>query len=234
MNKKLPKKLLDRIAAVTNRRARFVLDRIAEQGCVSTAELQKAGYDHPPRAARDAVELGFALQRVKAKREDGQTIAAYVFDERELDPALAGRIALAKKDRERLINQLGGRCAICGAREHLQVDHRVPYAVAGESRGISTKTMQVLDAACNRKKSWECEHCANGCEVKNRKVCLACYWASPESYTHVAMRPERRLDIVWSGDEVASYDGFAANSGKRHEQVAQAIKAQIAGLTEKR
>jgi len=39
------------------------------------------------RAARDAVELGFALTRIKAKRDDGQAIAAYVFDGGNLTPS---------------------------------------------------------------------------------------------------------------------------------------------------
>lgn len=84
--KPIPAKLLQRIKAVTNKRARYVLDAIVKNGSISTIQLKEAGYDHPPRAARDAVELGFALTRIKAKRSDGQTIAAYVFDERELDP----------------------------------------------------------------------------------------------------------------------------------------------------
>ena len=34
------------IEAVSNKRARFVLDRIAKQGVVTTEEINKAGYDH--------------------------------------------------------------------------------------------------------------------------------------------------------------------------------------------
>jgi ABC-type phosphate transport system auxiliary subunit len=69
--KQIPAKLVQRINTVTNKRARFVLDSIVKNGSVSTTQLKEAGYDHPPRAARDAVELGFALARVKAKRDDG-------------------------------------------------------------------------------------------------------------------------------------------------------------------
>jgi len=98
--KPIPAKLLQRIKTVTNKRARFVLDSIVKNGSVSTIQLKDAGYDHPPRAARDAVELGFALTRIKAKRDDGQAIAAYVFDERELDHKLTGRVVLAKKERD--------------------------------------------------------------------------------------------------------------------------------------
>ncbi|MBI3320481.1 MAG: hypothetical protein HYZ89_07860 [Candidatus Omnitrophica bacterium] len=33
-----------------------------------------------------------------------------------------------------------------------------------------------------------------------------CYWAYPESYAHVAIRPVRRADILWSEEEVADYE----------------------------
>jgi hypothetical protein len=82
----IPAKLLKRIELVTNKRARFVLDAIVKNGIVSTIDLKNAGYDHPPRAVMDAKDLGFAIKKVKAKREDGRTIAAYEFDEGELDP----------------------------------------------------------------------------------------------------------------------------------------------------
>ena len=96
--KPIPAKLLQRIKTVKNKRARFVLDSIVKNGSISTIQLKEAGYDHPPRAARDAVELGFALTRINAKRADGQTIAAYVFDERELDPNLTGALSLRRKN----------------------------------------------------------------------------------------------------------------------------------------
>lgn len=50
-----PKELLKRIEAVTNKRARFVLDNIVKNGVVTTEEINRAGYDHPPRAAQDAL-----------------------------------------------------------------------------------------------------------------------------------------------------------------------------------
>ena len=47
------------IAAVKNKRARFVLDAIVKRGIVTTEEINQAGYEHPPRAVRDARELAF-------------------------------------------------------------------------------------------------------------------------------------------------------------------------------
>ena len=67
------------IAAVTNKRARFVLDAIAKKGMVTTEEINRAGYEHPPRAVRDARELGFPIRTIKVKHSNGRTIAAYIF-----------------------------------------------------------------------------------------------------------------------------------------------------------
>lgn len=49
-----PEEFLKLLQAVTNKRARIVIDHILEHGFVTTEELKtKYGYDHPPRAARD-------------------------------------------------------------------------------------------------------------------------------------------------------------------------------------
>jgi hypothetical protein len=149
--KPIPAKLLQRIKTVTNKRARFVLDSIVRDGSVSTIQLKEAGYDHPPRAARDAVELGFALTRVNAKRGDGQTIAAYVFDERELDPKLTGRVVLAKKERDAIIERKGSKCNLCGAAHNIQVDHRIPFQVAGESQRDEADPYQLLARISHRR-----------------------------------------------------------------------------------
>ena len=50
---KIPKDFLQRISTVKNKRALLVLKTIVEKGFVTTEDLNKAGYGHPPRAARD-------------------------------------------------------------------------------------------------------------------------------------------------------------------------------------
>ena len=226
--KSLPLKLLQRVKAVKNKRARFVLDEIVKNGSISTIQLKEAGYDHPPRAARDAVELGFALTRINAKRADGQTIAAYVFDERELDPNLTGRVVLAKKERDAIIKRKGSKCNLCGAVHNIQVDHRIPFQVAGESQRAEADPYQLLDGACNRKKSWSCEHCQNWLNLKSFDTCLSCYWANPDMYTHVAMQPERRIDLVWIGDEVSAFERLKRIADSNKRSVAEEIKTMIA------
>lgn len=41
----------------------------------------------------------------------------------------------------------------------LQIDHRVPYEVAGESNELKTEDFMLLCGSANRAKSWSCEHC---------------------------------------------------------------------------
>lgn len=82
--------------------------------------------------------------------------------------------------------------------EHaLQVDHRVPYEIAGEPRQVNPDEFMLLCGSANRAKSWSCEHCDNWRQLKRRDVCASCYWAFPEDYQHVAMNPRRRLDLLW-------------------------------------
>ncbi len=224
---KIPAKLLERINSITNKRARLVLDTLLKKGSISTSELQEAGYDHPPRAARDVVELGIALKRVAVKRKDGQSIASYVFDERELDPSKTGRVVVAKKERDAIIKRKGSKCNLCGGISNLQLDHRIPYQVAGESQRYEDDPFQVLDGSCNRKKSWECEHCQNWLKTKDLDVCNRCYWANPDQYTHVAMRPERRVDVTWVGGEVKAFERLLAEARRNKRTVAEEIKTKI-------
>ena len=49
-----PNDFAELLMSVTNKRARFVIDTILEKDFCSTEDLKKAGYEHAPRAARDA------------------------------------------------------------------------------------------------------------------------------------------------------------------------------------
>jgi hypothetical protein len=208
------------IEGVTNKRARFVLDSILQQGMVTTEDIRNAGYTHEPRAARDVRELGFPLKTLKVKHSNGRSIAAYTLDLEKLqNPAMGGRRALSKKEREEIIRIAGGRCQICTSTLNLQVDHRIPYQVGGESKPHDGEAFQVLCGSCNRKKSWACEHCPNALELKDAAVCRSCYWFGLDSYTHVATIEERRTDLIWIGkletDVVDRLNREANIAGKR-------------------
>lgn len=222
-----PRELLERIAAVTNKRARFVLDSIVKSGAVTTEEINAAGYDHPPRAAQDAKDLGFRIKRVSVKHSNGRSIAAYVFDDAELEAGKEGRRLLPKKERDALIRAAGEKCQICGATHNLQVDHRIPYEVAGESQRGESAPYQILDGSCNRKKSWACEHCENWLNIKSLDICRSCYWAEPTAYSHVAMVQQRRADLVWIADEVKSFDRMKGVAEREKISVAELIKRAL-------
>jgi hypothetical protein len=102
----------------------------------------------------------------------------------------------------------------------------VPYEVGGEGKGEShPEEFQLICGSCNRAKSWSCEHCTNWTKTLDPKVCMACYWASPECYKHIAMRPVRRLELVWTEQEVANFDRLSKAARKRGQSLPEFIKA---------
>lgn len=223
MADKLPEQLLQHIAQVTNQRAREVLDTIAKNGRITTEELQQLGYDHPPRAARDVRELGFTLVTTMVKNNSGKRMAAYTLA-LDVEAGKTGRLQLPKKEREAIIEAGGGKCQLCGAPHDLQVDHRVPYGVAGESLKGQANTYMVLCGTCNRRKSWICEHCPNLLRLKQIKTCQSCYWADPEKHVHVAMEQTRRADLVFRGGDAQKFDEFRKRCKRRGKSVAQGLK----------
>jgi hypothetical protein len=128
-----------------------------------------------------------------------------------------------------LIDNSGGRCAICSEafeERYLQIDHRIPYEVAGDVAFDESDlaSYMLLDGSCNRAKSWSCEHCPNSSGARSPEVCMGCYWASPESYTHVATQDARRLDLTWIGDETKVYDRLKSQAGSAKETMPEFVK----------
>lgn len=211
--KKYPKKFLELLQSVTAKRPRTVIQHILKHGFITTEDLQNQyGYEHPPRAARDVRELGIPLETYQVKNKQGRSIAAYRFG----DPSkirhdkLDERKIIPKKFTKLLTVTNGARCHICREEfdeRFLQVDHRVPYEVAGDRTGErDIADYMLLCGSCNRAKSWSCEHCPNWKEEKDGRICLRCYWASPESYKHISLKQERRVAIIWKDDEIAIYE----------------------------
>jgi hypothetical protein len=231
---KYPKEFLELCASVTGKRPKTVIDHILKHGHITTEELKnKYGYDHPPRAARDVRELGIQLETFRVASASGRKIAAYRF----ADPAkkqfrrFSGRTGLSKKIKEELIQKYGCRCFIYLEKmdeSELQIDHRVPYEVAGESDELKVEDFMLLCGSANRAKSWSCEHCENWKNIKDKNICLSCYWAYPEKYTHVAMRQIRRVDLIWQGEEVTQYDKLKSDAAKSGLEIPQFVKDVLA------
>jgi hypothetical protein len=226
------KQLLDRIA---NRRARVVVEHILEHGFITTEQLQaQYGYNHPPRAVRDVRESGIPLETFRIKSSQGRTIAAYRFGDlnKIRRGRTEGRRTFLKNFKDALYAQNRGKCAICAGsfeNRYLQVDHRVPYEVAGEMQGdLSADNFILVCGSCNRAKSWSCEHCANWLSTQSSQVCLQCYWANPENHVHVALREVRRADILWDEGEIQIYEHLKRAAAKDQFLIPEYVKKIIA------
>jgi len=232
---KLPQEFVDLCRSVTAKRPKTVIDHILQHGFITTEELkEKYGYNHPPRAVRDVREHGIPLETYRVTGADGRKIAAYRFGEVKTNRLrkLSGRTGLSRKIKEALVEKYGCRCFIyleeIDERE-LQIDHRVPYEVGGDGAGgeLNPDDFMLLSGSANRAKSWSCEHCENWSNLKDRTVCLTCYWAYPENHSHIAMRQIRRLDLVWQGEEIDIYEKLKAEAHSLDKEIPLFVKEII-------
>ncbi len=232
----IPAELLERCRSVTAKRPRTVIEHILEHGFITTEELKdKYGYNHPPRAVRDVREHDIPVETFRVTGSDGRKIAAYRFgDVQALSiRKLSGRTGLSKRLKDALIAQYGCRCFIYRElmdESELQIDHRVPYEVGGDGDGqdLTPEDFMLLSASANRAKSWSCEHCRNWNNLKDKEICLTCYWAFPEHYSHVATCEIRRIDLVWQGDEVAVYEKLKAVAQDLGKEIPEFVKEVLA------
>lgn len=228
-----PPGFLERLDGVTGKRAATVINHILEHGYITTEQIQEEyGYGHPPRAIADVREHGIPLVRSSVKSRDGRNIASYKFgDPSEVrEGKFEGRTAFSKQFKQELIEVHGNRCNICLAEfeeRYLQIDHRIPYRVSGEPEEPekNLENYMLLCASCNRAKSWSCESCRNWLELKDPEICSKCYWAQPSSYEHVAMRSIRRLDVVWTDEEIEVYDSLQVQANAKGISLSAHIKS---------
>ena len=155
---------------------------------------------------------GIPLETFYVKNAEGRRIGAYRFgDPSTVRDTFAGRKAFPKQFKKTLLALYGSKCCICLTayeERYLQIDHRVPYQVSGEPDDPERNPQEymLVCGSCNRAKSWSCEHCENWHSMRASEICMDCYRVQPESYKHVALRDVRRLDIVWTDEDVEIYD----------------------------
>ena len=236
----LPEDFLTLLRSVTAKRPKTVIDHILEHGYITNQELTSTyGYEHPPRAIQDVRDLGIPLERFKVKNSQGQMITAYRFGEpsEARQEILKGRKSFSKKFKKDLGDSNGNRCGVCLTileSRYLQIDHRIPYQVAGEGEGSRDPgDYMLLCGSCNRAKSWSCEHCPNWNDLHDPDICKSCYWAYPEFYSHIATQELRRLDLTWNHDEVGQYDRLAVLAQESGASVAEFVKLLVKSLSEK-
>lgn len=227
-----PPAFLRLLKSVKAKRPKTVIRHILKHGRITTEDLRNLyGYNHPPRAIRDVREQGIPVRTLRVTGADGRRIAAYEFGSpSEVRAArLSGRTAFSSMLKTALIKEYGARCNIYlepFPDRELQIDHRVPFEIAGDSGDLPDDTGEymLLCASANRAKSWSCENCGNW-KKKEKAVCESCYWAFPESYSHIAMRDIRRLDILWSGEEVAEHDMLKEEAARAREETPEYVKS---------
>ncbi len=227
-----PKEFIELLHSITNKRARVVIDHILKKGFITTAELEKKyGYNHPPRAARDVREAGIPLETFRVKDKTGKSIAAYKFGDvsKIQKNKLSGRSIFSKEFKKSLYELHRGKCFICSGSfesRYLQIDHRVPYEIAGETALVQKNLddFMLLCGSCNRAKSWSCEHCTNWKEEKEPNICNQCYWGNPENYLHIALKSIRRLDIHWEEHEIKSYERIKALANREKTPLPNFVK----------
>lgn len=215
------------------RRPRTVIDHIIEHGAVTTEELQSIyGYDHPPRAVRDVREQGIPIETFQVRsKKTTRWIAGYRFGSPDdiIQGRIGGRKAFSSRFRKELLERYDSRDAITGEQyesRYLQIDHRVPYEVAGESAHDEDQpnAYMLLTASSQRAKSWSCERCPNWRHDRDAAVCGSCFWAFPDNYTHVAGDRVRRVDIEWHGSEVEIFERIRNRAESEDATVAAFIK----------
>jgi hypothetical protein len=232
MSADYPKEFLALLNSVKAKRPRTIIQHILEHGFITSQEIQDIyGYHHPPRAVRDVREHGIPLVTYREEGNDGKRIAVYKFgdpdDARNALSRSAGRTVLSKTLKQALIEKYGPKCFIYFEpmdENILQVDHRIPYEISGEQGEQRVELYMLLSPSANRAKSWTCEHCENWVR-KDPAFCVKCFWASPESYEHIAGTRQRIISVMFTGEEVESYQQLIAISGVEGAQ--QVIKRLI-------
>ena len=153
---KVPKAFLKRLEAVTAKRPKTVINHILKHGYITTEELRDVyGYNHPPRAARDVREEGIPLETFRVIGSDGRRIGAYRFGKpvKIRSGRLGGRKAWPKDFKKQLVERYGSRSEICSTTyepRYLQIDHRVPFEVAGDPKGkMKVEEFMLLCGSCN-------------------------------------------------------------------------------------
>ncbi len=220
-----PKEFLDFLNSITAKRSRTVIQHILKHGFITSEELRDLyGYDHPPRAVRDVREYGIPIVTYRITGGNERSIAAYKFgNPNEITNTLSkvsGRTVITKVIKQALIEKYGSKCFIYLEdmdEAILQIDHRLPYEIDGEQDNQDIEVFMLLSPSANRAKSWTCEHCENWI-LKDKTVCVRCFWAHPENYDHIAGKQERMVSIVFTGDEIEDYNKLIEISGRNNAQ----------------
>lgn len=180
--------------------------------------------------------MGIPLDTFKIKNSSGKTIAAYKFGDWEAAKKtnqlskVSGRTQITEKLKSALIDRYGAKCHLYGEEypaRLLQPDHRVPYEIGGDPIDMSnTDYFMLLSPSANRDKSWACEHCPNW-TPKNIDMCKTCYYAYPEEYQHIAGVREKKLDLVFSSEDIDLFNEIVEEANLHNTSYQSIVKRMI-------
>lgn len=179
-----------------SKRAREVARIMLDRGSCTTSDLEELGYKHAPRAVKDLKDAGVEILTTMESYTDpstGQLKRRAKYTVVGVDPTKESRRQFSKATTDAV--KSSGKCEVCGAPPPLQVDHRIPFDIGGETYPHVLDELMPLCPSCNRSKSWACEHCTNW-TVRDPEMCRSCMWASPQDYEHVAGRQQREIRIT--------------------------------------
>ncbi|MCP1575894.1 hypothetical protein J2S30_004273 [Herbaspirillum rubrisubalbicans] len=201
-----------------SKRGIALLQEIFDNGSVTTEMLEKKGYRDAASAARDVRDAGIPLITTMVESTTGGRAAQYTLgNSAEIrEGRFHGRIAIPKKIRDAVFAHYGFVDWLTRApmpSTALQVDHRIPFRVAGdlEAPSWNVEDFMPLDRSSQRSKSWACESCRNFA-LLDTSICRKCYWAYPEAYEHIAMKPIRRTEIAWIETDAKLHDRLKAEA----------------------
>lgn len=118
---------------------------------------------------------------------------------------LASRNPLSKSIQTKVLSE--GECRICGSYRRLQVDHKIPFAIGGETYPHDPVEFMPLCPSCNRSKSWDCERNCSNWKIRDADFCRSCYWSGEPDYRHVAGHEVRNIRVQLSDpEEVEIFD----------------------------
>ncbi len=89
--RKIDPKIKKIITMVKGKRVLAVINHIEKHGLVTTEDLEKMGYIHPPRAVRDVRENGVPIKTIRVKRKDGKSIAIVSQPQKRLTRLISSR-----------------------------------------------------------------------------------------------------------------------------------------------
>ena len=226
-------KYIDEVLEVCSLRARYVINHILENGSISSEDLRNAGYVHGARAIGDVRDNGVPLITSNIRSSDNRTIAKYTFGPSSAIKRhkFGGRVNFPRNLKNQLLQRDGLVCSISKQdlpESELQIDHRIPYYISGDIKGErNPDEFMLLSKSMQRAKSWDCEHCENIANHFNIEICRNCYWASPERYTHVAMKEMRSTNLTWEGKEVKSYDRMESRCREEGRTIQDYLKSKV-------